>query len=244
MILEKNGIKVRADVVGNVLSFQVLEQSDEASQALKLLGLIHDKESDFTLKSNKYPSFNGNINRFFVRGSDRKNHNKEVQAEFGSSAKAEKALAALGRMLDQVITPDIKEPGGNQVRIGAAIVEAGGTSHVRFAFINSEMAKHLQLTGHDHYPDKVIDWSPVKPVFTNNRHYNEHIGQVVDVLNKSVRADEAVPAHVINPHRATPQGSKKAVKAMRELFEKAQEGGYLIEMWRVVTGLRGPDFED
>ncbi len=243
MILDKNGIKVDVTVSGRTLFYQVLDQSQEATEALQLLGHVHDPESEYTLKANKQPAINLNIKRFFVRGSNIRKHNQRVEKEFPSVAEAKKAADALSRLLDKVQMPEVREPEANQVRIGGAIVERGGTSHVRMCFINRAMAQHLQLTGHDHYPLELAEWEVCEPVITRNRHYNEHIGQVVDVLNKSEQPD-AVVGHVINHHRVTPQQAKKARKALEKMFQEAYEGNYLVAMWRTVTGIRGPDARD
>jgi hypothetical protein len=242
MILDKNGIKVDVSTDGHVLYFRVLEQSEEATEALTLLGQVHD--DGFTLRSNKFPAFNRKTKKFFVRGRGHKKDDRKVTVEFKSAKEATDAMEALDRLLDKVRKPQINLDDPRDIVVGRAIVRQGGTSHVRMAFINKEKAKRLELTGHDNYPNEVVEWKPCEPVVTNNRHYNEHIAQVVDVLNKSVQDDNDVLGHVINPHRVTQAQAKKAIKAVRKLFDDAERDDYLVAIWRVVTGIRGPDAVD
>ncbi len=236
MVIEANGIRLDVSQEGRTLRYTVLEQSKEATKTLKFLGHVRDDETGFTLRSNARPSYKKDTRRFFIRGSEEDKNDKTVKATFPTAQEARNAVAALKRLLEKVVKPDIVDPQHND----QAAPLAGGTTHVRFAFINREMAEKLVLTGKKHYPDEVIDWEPTEPVVTKSRHYNEHIAQVVDVLNKSLEEPVQVEG-VINPHKVTPEQAKKTVEFMRSCFQYALEEDIMVPFWRVVTGLRGPD---
>jgi len=49
---------------------------------------------------------------------------------------------------------------------------------------------------------------------------------------------------VVNPHKVTPEQCHKALKLMRESYDKAYKEGFLIAWHRILTFVRGPDHED
>ncbi len=238
MLIQGKGISIDANVNGGVLTFSVIEQKKEASEALSLLGLVNDKDTGYSLRMNERPAYNKSKKRFFVRGKDKESNDKLVTINLKSSAEANRALQALQRMVAKVEVPKATAT-GNRV-----IYAKGGTTGVRFAIIKRSQAMFLDLTGKKFYPEERF-WIPnTKPVVTENRHYNEHIGQVVDVLNKAHEPATPNDDNIINAHKATPTRSRQALDAVRRGFDEAEAGGYLVEYWRTITGIRGPDFVD
>jgi hypothetical protein len=242
MIIGANGIRIEANVQGNVLTYRVVEQTKRATDTLNYLGEIVDEDTGLRLRSNKRPSFNKTTGKFFIRGIEKTRDNDPVEVAFKSAAKAKEAVEALERLVGGVqLPPGIVPANHNDI----AAPEPGGTTAVRFALITKDQANKLCLTGKKFYPEERY-WKPARPIRTINKHYNEHIGQVVDVLNKASKKNDTSLSEnqVVNPHRATTKGSRQAVEAVRDLFDRAEQNGYLVELWRVVTGIRGPDFED
>jgi hypothetical protein len=238
MLIKGKGISVEADVNGGVLTYRVVEQTKEASNALTLLGIVRDKDTGYSLRTNDFPSYNKNKKRFFVRGKEKSGDGKSVVVDFKSTTEAARAFQALQRMVSKVSVPQASADGRG------VIYAHGGTSGIRFALIKRSQAMILDLTGKRHYPDERF-WIPnTPPVVTVNRHYNEHIGQVVDVLNKAHEAATPADEDIINAHKATPARSRLALAAVRRLFDEAERDDYLVELWRTVTGIRGPDFVD
>lgn len=238
MIIEGNGISIDAEVEGRTLCYRVTRQTKEATGIINAIAPVLDEESPFTLKSNKHPSFNKKLNRFFVRGYNKEEDEKVVSINFKSTALATQALAALERLVKNIVLPD----GVSPCHSDSMKPVPGGTTHIRFAFLNRSMAEKIQLTGKKYYPDEVVWDVGTKPIKTINRHYNEHIAQGVDVLNKAF--GNAKTKGVINPHNVTHDQALSAVNALREMFNHAHENDYLIAFWRMVTALRGPDFVD
>lgn len=263
MIIEGQGIRLWAEVRGSCLRFRVEEQSDDATDALKLLRLVNDDETGFSLKSNKRPSYSHNTKRFFVRGTEREYHDKTVVCNFKSAEEANLALQALQRMVAKVVKPQIVEDSNVHGRkMGKPV--AGGTTHVRWGIIPRSIAVKLDLTAKEYYPDEP-NWPepahvgegskakiakfPIKPICTRNGHYNEHIGQAVDVLNKHHMHANGIrhadtDASIVNPHKVSPLQGYQAVELLRRAFKEAEAGGFEVAFWRIVTGIRGPDFED
>jgi len=356
MIIENNGIKIKVDISDDILTFQVLEQSEDATNRLQIYPEIHDPCSDIRVRSNRYPSFKKERNIFYLRGFEPKKDNKVVAAKFDSNEKALKAFEGLKRIVDFVNEENFRENSSKTDRYRVK----GGTAHCRFFFINRKMAKIIELTGHNGYPKECIEWKhtkpailkknnnwnfhianlikelnnslnnndnsvwavnkvkemfsnsekdgpatlvgfwrtitglrdcdapvsdslyvsnggtlevrnafindtmaeildlknaneyspniewiPSKPIMTDNEHYDEHIGQVVDVLNKSVKNKEYSDG-VVNQHRVGSKSAILVIKMIQGAIKEAQEKGdsYLISLWNVMTGLRGPDFEN
>lgn len=353
MIIENNGIKIDVQLNGQRLTYQVLEQSEEATQRIQSVSEVKDDDTGITVRSNRFPSFNQENKRFYLRGLEAKKNTKIVEAQFKNAAEAAEAIEGLKRIVD-FITP---ENFPLQKKQAHGKVQSGGTSHCRFYFINRAMAKILCLTGHNHYPIEQIDWKQSKsvitknknfntrlagivnvlnsqtknsskwavakvksffndsfnagpaelvatwrtvtgfadcdnnlteniyqangstlkvrnaflsnemaqilgvklhynyarkpawqisqPVSTGNKHYDEHIGQIVDVLNKSMKSKDFRES-VVNHHKVGSKSSAFAVKMIKEALAEAHGLGadYLCALWSIMTGLRGPDFTD
>lgn len=238
MLIEENGIKLEVNTDRNILKFKVLEQDAQASAIIKTFGPIKDDETGFVLRSNKYPACLKKRGKFFLRGSDKDQDNKEVVIEFESSRKATEAKEALCRLVSKVVEPEDLFEGEDHDQE----IVPGSTTDVRTALITRSQAMHLDLDGKKIYP-KERRWVKTKAVVTNNRHYNEHISQVVDVLNKALGGKEVI-GNVLNPHKVSSKQARQAVEAIRNMFDEAEKNGYLVALWRVVTGVRGPDFSD
>lgn len=148
------------------------------------------------------------------------------------------ALVACWRVITGFRECDVKIP------YELSTSHKGGTLFVRNAFITKEMAIDLELPYYDLYNIKAI-WSASEPISTGNVHYDEHIGQVVDVLNKSISVKD-YSEDIVNHHRVGTKSAKLVTKLVRESFIEAHNKGfnYLCAMWSIVTGLRGPDFTD
>lgn len=249
MILEKNGIKIDVRIEDNILIFKVLEQTKEATNLLRTYKHVRDNQTGYSLRSNEKPSFNKNERRFFIRGSDKTANDKTVTVKLKTHKEATEALEALNRLLDKVVPLTDRDLEANEIRMGNAIVALGGTSMFRFCLLSKSMADTLQLTGHKLWPDKSpLEWVPCKPLLEGHWHWDEHSTQACDVMNKAHMSEEeyknaGFDDKVCNPHKATRLGSKKALKALRDFFQKAEEGGYLIEAWRLITFVRSTDYQ-
>lgn len=239
MVINANGISINAVVEGKKLLYTVLEQTPQFKQTLEILGgIVTDEESGFSLKSNVRPSYNGRIKRFFVRGTEEKSNDKQVKCKFASADDANAALQAMIRLANMVVVEEEVLTEKKEV-----IYDPGGTSALRFNFINKDMATILQMTDHKNYPNAIQPWKPAKPVLTHNRHFNEHIGQGIDVLNKSVQPNAKLPK-VVNQHRVTPQQAAAAVNSLKQSFRHAHDNNYLVAYWRLISSIRGIDAED
>lgn len=237
MIIEKNGIKIDASVRGNVLTYKILKQTKKASKFIKLFGVLQDNETGFSLRINNKPSFNSNIKRFFLRGKDSDKDEAVVTHTFGSTAEATQAMNALDKLIGKITRPQALVLGAENIRY-----DKGGTSAVRFALITHDLAKKLHLTGKEYFPDELF-WKEAEPTVTSSRHFNERIAQAVDVLNKAHNFDGG-KGNVIHPEKVSPEQAKKAVEAIRKLIVKADKDDYLVALWRLFGGIRGPDHED
>lgn len=225
MIIENNGIKLNVNRKGRLLTFQILEQSQEATDRIQSVAEIKDEDSGITVRSNRFPSFNQANKRFYLRGLEQKKNDKIVEASFNSEDEAQEALEGLKRIVDY-ITPD-NFPINKQHH---GKVQSGGTSHCRFFFINRPMAKILCLTGHNHYPIDRINWKgKVKPVITKNKNYNYHIANLVDILNKSTVENNVAAIFAVN----------KVKSFFDESFKRGPSE--LVACWRTITGLRDCD---
>src|SRR5687768_12558019 len=121
-----NGLVIEAHQDGRRLTYQVVKQSNEATRALSLFGLIND-DSGFSLRANKYPSYNKKTKRFFVRGTQKAKDNERVEIDFKSIAEAQQALQALTRLAGAVRMPDVTDPNHKDE---IARPQPGGTTHV------------------------------------------------------------------------------------------------------------------
>jgi hypothetical protein len=245
--ISKNGITLDAYREGNVIRYRVLDQSKEATTALKFMVHVTDNETGYSLRSNKKPSFNRNQKRFFIRGDDKKEHNKEVVAEFNSSAEAQRAYQALERLLDKVKLPDFEPVQDHEVVLGEARVHKGGTNHYRMCILTERMARHLQLTGNKLWPkDGPAEWVPCKPLLERNQHFNEHSVQMCDVMNKSIMSAaeykrQGLDDGVVNPHKVTRDQAIAAKALIKKMFAEAEREGCLVAFWRLATALRSTD---
>lgn len=242
MIIEKNGIKINAEVEGSVLKYQVLKQKNSFTNALGVLGIVEDPESGFRMKTNLKPYFKPSKKRnvrgtFYVRGKNHDEDDNEIEIEFGSQRDAEGAIAALQRMIDKVEMPEgVVEPIHDDVA-----PQPGGTTDVRMALISKSQAEKLSLTAKRFWPEQ-YRWACKPPIRVADRHYGEHIGQVVDVLNKAHNREEPRRQNgIVNPHYVTHEQARKAVNAFKQLFNDAERDDYLVAIWRLVSGMRGPD---
>jgi hypothetical protein len=189
------------------------------------------------MRTNRHPSFKRSTGVFFLRGADKSLNEKEVTVNFKSTAEAENAVNALRRLVSNTKMPEGVDPEHKDKE-----PLPGGTTDVRMAFLTKAQAKALHLTGKDWYKDE-RRWKPTKPIITENPHYNEHIAQVVDVLNKAVSPNFKTKG-VINSHKVTHEQASWTYQALCNLFDEAEKNGCLVALWRAVTGLRGPDFVD
>lgn len=354
MIIKENGIKLSVSQRGHILTIQVLEQTDSATEKLQSVQEVRDPKTGLAVRSNRFPCFNQDKNILYLRGLESKKNEKEIVAEFANDKKATEAVAGIQRIVGYLTDENFEDTVNNN---NHGQILHGGTSHCRFHFINRNMAKILCLTGHNHYPIKAIGWTksnPVRtknanynnhiagvvntlnsalmhdknaenaankirqlfndsfatgpnelvacwrtitgfrdcdvaigdnlytqnggtlkvrnafltlemaeylkvkmsnqysqrvswtiaaPIVTNNKHYDEHIGQVVDVLNKAHKVKEYSDG-VVNHHRVGTKSASFVVKLIRQAINDAYTNGYLLELWKIMTGLRGPDFVD
>lgn len=218
MIIENNGIKLDVKRDGRYLTYQVLEQSEDATKRLQSVSEVKDDDTGIAVRSNRFPSFNQENKRFYLRGLEAKKNAKIVEAEFRNEAEATEAIDGLRRVVN-FLTPE-NFPLQNKQTHGK--VQKGGTSHCRFYFINRAMSKILCLTGHNHYPIETIDWKTSKPVRTNNKQYNDRIAGVVNVLNTA----------------KTNKASQWAINKVKDFFITSFKAGpsELVACWRTVTG--------
>lgn len=246
-IFEGFGISVDANVIGRVLRYTVTNQTPEATEIIKFLKVLTDEQSEYNLRSNLRPSYKKSAKRFFVRGTEVEHNAKLVKTTFVTANEANEALAALGRLIARIQEPEIEqalpideldaEPDGVPSQLGSV-------AHIRFKFINREMAQKLQLTNSAIYPRNVIEWSNTKAMVLRNPHWNEHAQQCIDCLNKSILPDNnktKTSGNVINPHVVSVQQAKAAVDLLESCFQYALENDILIAWWRLVSCLRSPD---
>lgn len=236
MLLKDNGIEVQVGVKGNDFIYKVISQTAEATRLLRQNDkAIRDEKTGLGLYSNKFPSWGPKGKCFFVRGSSKSKDSHEVKASFGSPEEAREAMNAFIGLMTQIKPSEYMVP------------VLGGTTHVRQALITNEQAKILQLTGHKHYP-KERNWKATKSIVTENIHYNEHIGQVTDVLNKSLsgRLPAGIKDGVVNHHKVTGPAALFAVQEFKSLFDRAEHAGknHLVALWRLVSGMRAPDIDN
>lgn len=239
MIINTNGISINIATKGNVLKYKVLEQTKEATEILRKLTSITDPETGFSLRTNERPSYNKKAKRFFLRGIQKHKDNRQVKITFPSSKEASEAAEMLRKLVEKVVEPEYNEyTHESDSNAGAAV--PGGTAHIRFQFINREMAERLRLTNCSLYPEEIPEWMPTKPLHLKNDHANEHLAQCVDVLNKSIK--DPIKVHgIINPHKASVDGSKKAVELLKSCFQYSVENDCLVEFWRLITAQRACD---
>lgn len=243
MIIDKNGIRVNVSSSGGICSFEVLSQTDDATKTLDFIGPITDLGSGYSIKTNNYPAYNRKKKRFFIRGKDKSGDNNIVQV---SDVSQTQLVAILDKLLGLIKMPTITKSEHDSSRpVQYRPKETGGTTHIRWAVFGKTAARRIELTGHDFYPDEP-EWPgphatlPVKPVVTVNKHFNEHLAQAVDVLNKSVSPEAKIDL-VPNPHKVTHRQAKLAVDSLRKLYKDAVDGNYVVALHRLLTGIRGFD---
>ncbi len=237
MIIANNGIRLNVQQDGTHVSFVVEEQTKEATKILGYHKVLTDDQTGFSLRSNEKPSFNKKLKRFFLRGSDKDNHEKVVEMAFRSAREATNAIEALGRLINEVKWPEDISPMTHNI----GQPESGGTTDVRFAIITKQQAMKLNLSAKNYFPEERT-WVPKKGIVTLNQHYNEHISQCAQILNLATDPNCKIKQkHVINAHKINAERSTKALQLFRDSFDKAEREGYLIEFWRLVSAIRGPD---
>jgi hypothetical protein len=236
-------LSVDMSVQGNTLKFKVVDQSPELSNILKKNKM---KSGEFSLLSNNKPAFKASKKIFFVRGKETEENDKQVECQFASR---EEALGAKSAFLD------IMEQLADESTTGVAI-QPGAIGDVRTSIITRDQAKILCLTNSKHYPATRKEWIQTPPslfdensetIVANIEHYNEHIGQLVDVMNKSVgNVPPTLEQGVVNPHKISSAAAAWAVSNVRDLYDRAHAAGkdHLIATWRLISGLRGPDLRD
>lgn len=246
MIVEQNGIKLNIEITQDGdLEYQVLDQTAEFTEILRNMGIVLDEETGLSLRSNKHPSFSLKEKRFYVRGTGSQKYpgDRVVRAKFGSTAEARSAREALLFLISQV-----KPENMNQ----AIDVVPGGTSDCRMAIITRSQATTLSLTGHKLWPLK-RRWEIKGPaaltdkgIVANPQHWNEHIGQLVDVLNKAHGYKTPDDEDIVNPHKVDTKSAKAAYRIIQEAFDQAEKDGpkTLVALWRIVSGLRAPDITE
>jgi hypothetical protein len=218
-----------------------LEQSKDATKIMVIHRQVIDHESEFTMRTNRHPNFKKSSKVFFLRGSEKDKNDKEVITDFRTPAKAQEALAALKRLIENVKMPEGVDPEHTADKEPMR----GGTSDVRMAFITKAQAMKLHLTANKYFKEERRWRNDTKPITTVNYHYNEHIGQVVDVLNKAFGADRNTKG-VVHANKINNAECKWAYEAICNMFDEAEKrgDGHLIALWRALTGLRGPDHVD
>ncbi len=241
MIINRNGIELDVRVSGSQLSYKVVNQSEEATRILRLMGHIKDKDTGLSLRTNKKPSYNKTLKRMFLRGTDAEKNNVRVKIDFDSAREAEAAVDGLARLLDRVreeeAIPSSETRNNGKPRLGC-------TSHFRFCFINRAMATILKLTGHEHYPERVWKWQECMTPFVRNKHWIEHARQGCSVMNKTLTPPSSFEDDkVIYPERVSPEAARWALGKLRECFKEANDLGesHLVAWWRLVTFIRGID---
>lgn len=243
MQISKNGITLDVNREGKNLTYQVLKQNKSVAETLRLLVEVVDKETGYSLRSSRRPFFHKGNKRFYIRGTETQYDNLKVETEFKSEKEAEKALAALERLLDKIKLPKCYEVPDDQIVIGNGMMVKGGSSMFRMMFLTRSMAEKLQLTCHQFYQDKVIEWVHCKPpTIPKNPHATEHISQAIDCCNKFI-SKNTDKGYVVNPHNVTKEQAIKAINSLRKDFEDAENGDYLVAYWRILTNLRAPDVE-
>jgi len=177
---------------------------------------------------------------FFVRGSQPEHNDRVVVREFETAEKAQEAAEALMRLVSKLGDENapMNWPDGSITR-------------VRQAIINAEQAKILCLTNKKHWPLQ-RGWKPSKPYKIDEtektrfmaEHWNEHLGQAVDVLNKAHDPTfQLSEEDVTNPHKVDHESCKWAVDSLQGLFDQAQLLGakHVPALWRLISGMRSPD---
>lgn len=232
-------ITLQATVLDNVLKYQITNQSDAFTRALRQHELLEHDATGFSLKSHNKPNYSTNNRRFYVRGQQPEHNDREVRIAFEDRDQARTALSALSDLLEAVIPEQNMLPD-----------HPGSTTACRMAIISRRQAQRLSLTAKDHYPPE-RQWATAEPhIIPCNFHFSEHIGQIVDVLNKAHDENfrNAGDVEVVNEHRVDHESCLSAVQILQNAFDEAEaadgEGKTLIAFWRMVSGLRAPDVDE
>lgn len=230
--VSENGITADLRTEGSSLFYRVREQTPEATRLIKECrpGV---EDLGFKLRSNRRPNYNHDSKVFFVRGSEQGRNDDEVCAQLGSEAEARQAMFAFVDMIADLSEPERRPP------------HPGGTTHLRQAFYPREIARTLHVSYNRHYPDQPIEWQPVEPMHSNNAHWNEHIGQGIDVLNMASTPNlrEQFRRGVIHPESIDHESAVAAKQILTEAIQRAHAVGpkCSIALWRLMTALRAPD---
>lgn len=252
MLIKDNGIEIDVQNGYNASIVQIVKQTPEATRIVRHYKNIIDNETGLSICTNKFPFFSKQRKRLYLRGIDKAKDNHQVQIPT-KIISFDNLVRGLKNVLAEVVVEgqvdirnanDFVQANREHVTLDGKKVVGANTTLVRMAFINNEMAMKLRLTSRKDYPQEIIDWQPLPPIHTPNRHYNEHIGQIVDVLNKS-KNNREFGDHVVNEENVTIPAAKWAVNKLRELFAEANQKDkyHLIALWRTITGFRGPDFK-
>lgn len=235
-----NKITVETTLLNNVLKYKILNQSEDFTAALREHDVLTDENTGFSLKSHNKPNYSNERRRFYVRGREAENNNREVRVSFEDRTQAREALNSLELLLTQVIPED-------EVMLPD---HPGSTTACRMAIISRDQAQRLSLTAKDYYPDQ-RRWGVAEPhVIPNNFHFTEHIAQIVDVLNKAEDPNYQTPRdeNYVNAHRVDHESCEAALAIIRNAFDEAEDndedGKTLIALWRIVSGLRAPDVDE
>lgn len=238
------GLKIRANVVGHHVEFSILEQSEKVSEILREL---NDKKfklegNPHALTFNRRPAYNKGTGTIFLRGSEDGENNRVIEIPCENIAKARQTFRYLNDLVLSLGNEGLYDK-------PIVVVTPGSTSACRHAIISESQAKILELTGKAHFPEE-RKWDKIEqPVHVSENedgsaHYNEHIGQFVDVLNKTLTDDQPEYKNgVVNPHKVDSESAVIAVDMVRKLFDEAEGEGdaVLIAVWRIVSGLRAMD---
>lgn len=246
MLIEQNGIKIEANVVGSTLQYTVLEQSQSFTNTLRQLKLVSC--GGFSLRTNENPAYLKKLKRFYVRGSNSEKDDKLVKCKLGSRQEAEEAAKWLAECCKKTKKLSQEDLQPKKIRIGDAMVAAGATAHFRMCLLSKKIAKKLCLTGKDLYPEEPTEWEPTKPFVDENVHYSEHAAQACDVMNKTIMSDReyresGMDSGVMNAFKVTPSDAKKALQILKNAFQEAENGGdgVLTAFWRLVSFIRSDD---
>lgn len=253
MIISRNGIEFDVTQTRDGSQVRITKQDKNATAVIKHFKNIVDEETGFSIRSNKFPSFKTKGLRLYVRGAEKTKDDNVVTIPH-KAISFNSLTGALNRIAAQLVKPDyVKIEDANafvkQNRVhptlDGGVFHGGNTTLVRMAFINREMATKLRLTHHDKYPENCIEWEAIRPIITKNTHYNEHIGQGIDVLNRSIGV-EKYTKYIVNPQNVDIDGARWTVNYLKKAFEEANKKGkyHLVALWRMITAFRGPDFDD
>lgn len=234
MIIKYDGISIEANTNDNLLLLRVLEQSPEFTSKLKSVDSVTDESTGISIKSNNRPAWKKSTKTIYLRGADASRNDDVITIEFQNPNDCRNAILSVDSLIKAAA----------EIKSEYEVEANGGTADCRRAIITESQAKVLTLTDHDKWSSK-RRWAFTNPVHTINKHYNEHIGQLVDVLNKAFGFVEDNDS-VVNHHKVTQEEAKWAYDYACKFFDEAEAAGpgFLVATWRLISGMRGPDFQD